>query len=131
MFIINEKSQLPIYEQIVQEIKEQVVRGILEDGEKIPSIRDFAGEIGVNPNTVSKAYQELERQEVIMTIKGKGTFIANQKERISSPKKLAETKTKLKDTVLDLVYLGINLEEIHHMIDEYSREITGGDIVES
>ncbi|MBW5766992.1 GntR family transcriptional regulator, partial [Listeria monocytogenes] len=66
MFTINTKSQLPIYEQIVQKIKEQVVKGVLQEGEKILSIREFASRIGVNPNTVSKAYQELERQEVII-----------------------------------------------------------------
>ncbi|HAO6469329.1 TPA: GntR family transcriptional regulator, partial [Listeria monocytogenes] len=126
----NTKSQLPIYEQIVQKIKEQVVKGILQEGEKILSIREFASRIGVNPNTVSKAYQELERQEVIVTVKGKGTFIANQKDKVSSPKKLAETKIKLKETILDLVYLGINVEEIHRLSDEYSQDIIGGDMVE-
>ncbi len=130
MFTINTKSQLPIYEQIVQKIKEQVVKGILQEGEKILSIREFASRIGVNPNTVSKAYQELERQEVIVTVKGKGTFIANQKDKVSSPKKLAETKIKLKETILDLVYLGINVEEIHRLSDEYSQDIIGGDMVE-
>ncbi|OFF53729.1 GntR family transcriptional regulator [Listeria monocytogenes] len=130
MFTINTKSQLPIYEQIVQKIKEQVVKGILREGEKILSIREFASRIGVNPNTVSKAYQELERQEVIVTVKGKGTFIANQEDKVSSPKKLAETKIKLKETILDLVYLGINVEEIHKLSDEYSQDIIGGDMVE-
>ncbi|EHC2201560.1 GntR family transcriptional regulator [Listeria monocytogenes] len=130
MFTINTKSQLPIYEQIVQKIKEQVVKGILKEGEKILSIREFASRIGVNPNTVSKAYQELERQEVIVTVKGKGTFIANQEDKVSSPKKLAETKIKLKETILDLVYLGINVEEIHRLSDEYSQDIIGGDMVE-
>lgn len=84
----------------------------------------------MNPNTVSKAYQELERQEVIVTVKGKGTFIANQQDKVSSPKKLAETKIKLKETILDLVYLGINVEEIHRLSDEYSQDIIGGDMVE-
>lgn len=130
MFTINTKSQLPIYEQIVQQIKEQVVKGILQEGEKILSIREFASRIGVNPNTVSKAYQELERQEVIVTVKGKGTFIANQEDKVRSPKKLAETKIKLKETILDLVYLGINVEEIHRLSDEYSQDIIGGDMVE-
>ncbi|EIO3310813.1 GntR family transcriptional regulator [Listeria monocytogenes] len=130
MFTINTKSQLPIYEQIVKKIKEQVVKGILQEGEKILSIREFASRIGVNPNTVSKAYQELERQEVIVTVKGKGTFIANQQDKVSSPKKLAETKIKLKETILDLVYLGINVEEIHRLSDEYSQDIIGGDMVE-
>ncbi|EDO0511451.1 GntR family transcriptional regulator [Listeria monocytogenes] len=130
MFTINTKSQLPIYEQIVQKIKEQVVKGILQEGEKILSIREFASRIGVNPNTGSKAYQELERQEVIVTVKGKGTFIANQQDKVSSPKKLAETKIKLKETILDLVYLGINVEEIHRLSDEYSQDIIGGDMVE-
>lgn len=130
MFTINTKSQLPIYEQIIQKIKEQVVKGILQEGEKILSIREFASRIGVNPNTVSKAYQELERQEVIVTVKGKGTFIANQQDKVSSPKKLAETKIKLKETILDLVYLGINVEEIHRLSDEYSQDIIGGDMVE-
>lgn len=72
MFIIDGRSAKPIYEQIVDQVKEQLLKGILKSGDQLPSVRQLAGMLTINPNTVSKAYQELERQKVIETIRGRG-----------------------------------------------------------
>ena len=76
MFKIDMRSRTPIYEQIIDSIKELVVKGVLIPGERLPSVRDMAKEMTLNPNTVQKAYQELERQGIISTLRGKGTFIS-------------------------------------------------------
>jgi len=65
----------PIYIQIMDEIKKRVVRGVYAPGEKLPSVRDLAKEIAVNPNTIARVYMELERESFIVTRRGQGTFL--------------------------------------------------------
>lgn len=71
MFPIDARDSRPIYEQIIDQIKEQVMKGILKPGDQLPSVRQLASMLTVNANTVMKAYTELERQEVIETIRGR------------------------------------------------------------
>ena len=77
MFNIDISSSTPIYEQLVDSIKEGILKGLLEPGEKLPSVRELAKTMTLNPNTIQKAYQELERQKVIVTLRGKGTYISS------------------------------------------------------
>ncbi|WP_313122181.1 GntR family transcriptional regulator [Exiguobacterium sp.] len=77
MFTVDPKSPLPIYEQLVAQIIRSVARGLLRSGEQMPSVRELAGTLLVNPNTVSRAYQELESRNFIVTMRGKGSFISD------------------------------------------------------
>lgn len=77
MLQIDLKSRIPIYEQIVYNFKRLIAKGILVENDKIPSVRDTAKEISVNPNTVQKAYKILESEGYIYTVAGKGNFINN------------------------------------------------------
>lgn len=77
MLTIDKNSSKPYYEQLVLGIKQQVVTGILQPGDRLPSVRELAKELLMNPNTISKAYKVLEVENVIVTVKGKGTFIKN------------------------------------------------------
>ena len=85
---IDLRSRIPIYEQIINNIKEQALSGALKPDEQIPSIRRLTRELGINPNTIHKAYAELERQGVIYSLAGRGAFISGDTE----VKKLAEAK---------------------------------------
>lgn len=76
MFTIDLMSRVPIYEQIYFKIIELVIKGTLKENDQIPSVRSLAKSTGVNPNTVAKAYQELERNGVIYSLSGRGSFIA-------------------------------------------------------
>ena len=76
MFTIDLTSRTPIYEQIYFKIIELVIKGSLKENDQIPSVRNFAKESGINPNTVAKAYQELERNGIIYSLTGRGSFIA-------------------------------------------------------
>ncbi|HEY8448953.1 MAG TPA: GntR family transcriptional regulator, partial [Bacillota bacterium] len=78
MFELDARKNLPIYEQVIRRVKELYLLGVLRPGDRLPSVRELAAQIVANPNTVSKAYQELERQGVIETRPGKGTFIAER-----------------------------------------------------
>jgi GntR family transcriptional regulator len=118
MFPLDMRSNKPIYEQIIDNIKEQTVKGILKPQDKLPSVRQLAGMLTVNPNTVSKAYGELERQKVIETIRGRGTFVCELTEIQVDEEKLDRTRTKLKDLCIEMSYLGLNKEGILKEVDK-------------
>lgn len=76
MIIIDYKDRRPIYEQVVERFKELVLKGVLEPDSQLPSVRNLAMDLSINPNTIQRAYAELERQGYIYSVKGKGSFIA-------------------------------------------------------
>ncbi|ANZ95413.1 MULTISPECIES: GntR family transcriptional regulator [Brochothrix] len=125
MYQLDYKNNAPLFEQIIKKIKEYVVRGLLVPGDKIPSIREYAGLVGINPNTVSKAYQELERQQVIVTMKGKGAFIAEHSlNTVITIDEVAEKK-RLENTLIDFIYSGIQVETMHQWIDDIYTKLKG------
>lgn len=117
MIKLNMKDGRPLYEQVVDGIKEQVLKGILKAGDQIPSIRQLAGMLMITPNTVSKAYQELERQNIIETVRGKGTFIAMELQVTVSEAQINEVKNSLKKVCVDWKYTGKSKEELFEAID--------------
>ena len=115
----------PIYEQIVEQVKEQVLKGILKGGDQLPSVRQLAGMLTINPNTVSKAYQELERQKIIETIRGKGTFICAISVKRMDEEKMGELYQMLKQVCIELHYMGLKEEEIMVQVDKVFKELKG------
>jgi DNA-binding transcriptional regulator YhcF (GntR family) len=81
------ESNLPIYLQIMNIIKDRIVSGKINGGDKLPSVRDFAQDLKVNPNTVQRAYQELERENLVFTQRGMGTFVSREVDVLNSLKK--------------------------------------------
>lgn len=89
MFIVDLQSKTAIFEQLKKQILEFISIGILLPNDKLPSVRSLASQIGVNPNTVAKAYQELENQGYVYSVKGKGCFIAdNETDQLIKEEKL-------------------------------------------
>lgn len=72
---VDPRSGVPIYLQIIEQIKRSVALGILQSGEQLPTVKQLAIDLTVNPNTVARAYRELEREEVIETAPGRGSFV--------------------------------------------------------
>lgn len=126
MFIIDIRSAKPIYEQIIDQVKEQLLKGILKSGDQLPSVRQLAGMLTINPNTVSKAYQELERQKIIETIRGKGTFICTLQVKRVDENKMEELYQTLKNICIALHYMGLKEEEIVEQVDKVFKELRGG-----
>ena len=126
MFPIDARDSRPIYEQIIDQIKEQVMKGILKPGDQLPSVRQLASMLTVNANTVMKAYTELERQEVIETIRGKGAFIAMMPSKVISEKQIIEVRKALKSSFVAMHYMGMSKQEvmadIEKIYDELSKE---------
>lgn len=117
---IDPNNKDAIYEQIVFNIKKEITKGILDAGDKILSVREMSKQLGINPNTVAKAYKELEHQNVITTIKGRGSFVKNndgQDEEIDiqTQKKL---RSQLKSWLVEAQYAKIPLSLIYEWIKE-------------
>ena len=77
MILLDYKDRRPIYEQVVAKLEELMLLGVMNENEPLPSVRSFAMELSINPNTIQRAYVELERQGYIYSIKGKGSFVAD------------------------------------------------------
>ena len=95
MFTLDYQSRLPIYEQLYKSIIKMASLGVMEPNEKLPSVRVLGQQLGVNPNTVQKAYQMLERDQIIYSIPGKGSFISPDLSSVDVKKSEALEKVAL------------------------------------
>lgn len=77
MIVIDYKDKRPIYEQVIERIEQLILRGILKPDDMLPSVRSLAMELSINPNTIQRAYQELERLGFTYTVKGRGSFVSD------------------------------------------------------
>ncbi len=111
MILLDYQSRTPIYLQIVYEIEKYVALGIMKPNDQIPSIRELASTLGINPNTVKKAYDELENKKVINTISTKGTFISNKIDSVLENKR-KEKLNDLNKCINELNRLGMSKEQI-------------------
>lgn len=118
MFQIDVKNRKAIYEQIVDNFKELIITGVLKPDEKMPSVRDMAKTLIINPNTMQKAYRELEKQGYIYTVSGLGCFIAAPKYDRIDQKKIDLLKGDLRNILGELIYLKCSKEEIEAIIHD-------------
>ena len=108
---IDFNAAYPIYEQVIEEIKKEIVRGELKPGNKLPSQRKLAREIDVNSNTVQRAYRELEQRGFVETKRGRGTFIKDDDQVMKEIKKeMAETAVL--NFIEEMISLGFERENI-------------------
>lgn len=110
MFELNSNSETPLYMQIVDQTKLAIAKGFFKNGDRFPSVRELSRKLLVNQATVSKAFKELDRQGIIETKPGIGTFISFDDNKIS--KRIDKMMEKLEDDFLEARYLGISLDEI-------------------
>ncbi|WP_070121002.1 GntR family transcriptional regulator [Bacillus marinisedimentorum] len=125
MFELDVRSRKPIYEQLVDKVKELIIHQVLKPDEKLPSVRALSGELTINPNTIQKAYRELERQGYIYSVKGRGNFVSPM-EIMPNQEKLEELKTEIAKLVDEAVYLGLKREDLLELYHEASLKGTEG-----
>ncbi|CRK82318.1 GntR family transcriptional regulator [Neobacillus massiliamazoniensis] len=120
------RSRKPIYEQLVDKMKELIMHEVLKPDEQLPSVRTLATQLTINPNTIQKAYRELEIQGFIYSIKGKGSFVSlnNQTKDIE---KIASVMKELEKLILEALYLGIQAGEMIDLIHALDSGKKGGD----
>ncbi|MBQ4518192.1 MAG: GntR family transcriptional regulator [Clostridia bacterium] len=111
MIQIDYRSQKAIYEQVRDELKKLIMKGILKEDEQIPSVRDIAGQLAINPNTIQRAYRELENEGFIYSVKGRGNFVS-PRENAEQNERICELKQNFKTCASELLYLGVTKEEL-------------------
>ena len=115
MFQLDFKDRRPIYEQIKEKMKFLIIEGAMKEGEKIPSVRELAVSMAINPNTIQKAYKELESEGYIYSVTAKGYFVTPRAS--TDVGKNAELLAKFSDTVRELMYLGKTKNELSDIIN--------------
>ena len=128
MIILDYKDRRPIYEQVAEKLEELMLLGVLGENEPLPSVRSLAMELSINPNTIQRAYAELERQGYIYTVKGKGKFCGRQQAMKEKTEK-KDLLIQVSEVIDEAIRLGIPGEEIKNMVEiQYqAAEKEGGD----
>jgi GntR family transcriptional regulator len=114
---VEATSQVPIYEQIADQIVFAVATADLLPGDPVPSVRDLSVQLTVNPNTVVRAYQELERMGVLEPVRGRGMFITSDAAKRCRDRRKELIKDTVKATVREAVSAGLTAEDLHTLID--------------
>lgn len=114
MFELDVRSRKPIYEQLTDKVKEMILHGILHQDEQLPSVRTLSSQLTVNPNTIQKAYRELEREGYIYSLQGKGSFVAPMQQGRNETKRV-EVRDGLLRLMAEAVYLGFTATEISEL----------------
>ena len=117
MFVVDVISRVPVYEQIIKQVEELVLTGILKEGDKLPSVRSLSVKLSINPNTIQKAYTELDRRQLIITVPGKGSFISEKAIEVVGANS-REKMTELNKIIRELALAGVTKEEIINNIEE-------------
>ena len=118
MVHLDYRDARPIYCQIVDDFRKQITAGILQDGDRLPSVRELAAELTINPNTIQRAYRELEAQGFIASVPGKGCFVCGIPETGASATLLEEFDTLTQR----LTALGITRQELIRRLEEGAKE---------
>ena len=116
MLSINYRDSRPIYEQIMDELRKMIIAGVFAADERLPSVRELAQQLAINPNTIQRAYRELEASGYIYSVPGKGNF-AGARHEVDDKRRDALLET-LKTTVRELRYLGVTEEELLRHVSE-------------
>lgn len=124
MILIDHKDRRPIYEQIIERFEQLILCGALEKNAPMLSVRSLAMELSLNPNTIQRAYQELERAGYIYTIKGKGSFVSETAQ--NADRKRQEVKKEMREGIERALLAGIAPDELRKMLEECIEEIKKG-----
>lgn len=120
MIILDYQDRRPLYEQITEKFRILILRGAIPPGEKMPSVRQLAMELSMNPNTIQRAYMELEQEGLIYPVKGRGNFVADT-EQIRR-KSLEDYRQELKEVIRKGMDLGIKEEELLNTVRSCCKE---------
>lgn len=120
MLSINYRDSRPIYKQIKENLRRMILSGSIRTGERLPSVRELATDLAINPNTIQKAYSELESEGFIYTVVGKGSFAAPLNE--GKEQRREELRRTFSQTAEELLCLGVTREELHRLLDAGKEE---------
>jgi len=109
---------VPIYRQIIDQIKYQVATGVLKEGNKVPSVRELASQLAVNQNTVLKVYNELCRENVLKIERGDGTYVSSNRQNIPAAERKEAVANVLREALVQAVQLDVSLEQVKELLEK-------------
>lgn len=115
--IINNSSMIPIYTQIIQQVKSQIASGSLKENDALPSVRTLSAELKISALTVKKAYDELESEGFVVTVHGKGTYVSGSNSEYIRENQIKEVEDDLRKVFEKAEYYNISREDIKEIID--------------
>lgn len=119
MITLNFRDSRPIYEQVKLSFIRLITTGVMEADEKLPSVRELSAQLAINPNTIQKAYGQMESEGYIYTISGRGSFVSH--DAVIGDKRKGELMSDLERIVDDLIEMSIEKDEILKLIEERYR----------
>jgi GntR family transcriptional regulator len=117
-FVIEPASRLPIYQQLVQQVREAMARGDLSLEQQLPSVRQLSRDLVINPNTVARAYTELEREGLVHNRPGRGVFVASSKTELKKDARRQRLVEILDKLLTEAVHLGFSEEEVSKLVSD-------------
>ena len=120
--IISNSSDQPIYQQIADQIKDHIMKGLLEEAEPLPSIRSLAKELHISVITTKRAYDELEKEGFIVTIAGKGSYVAAQNKELLRENRIKIVEEKLYEAVIAAKSAELTLKDLEDMLKFFFEE---------
>jgi len=122
MFEINAMSRSPVYEQLIEQVERYILLGLLREGDQLPSVRALSGELSINPNTIQKAYGELDAKGILCSVPGRGCFVAEGALACIRGRRLGE-QGAFRRLVRELKAAGITAEELTAALSEEYEEM--------
>ncbi len=116
MILLDYKDRRPIYEQVIEKMKDLILCGVLEQDVQLPSVRTLATDLSINPNTIQRAYAELERRGFIYSVKGRGSFVADSGSLRAL--KCGEMKRELGSWIREAKRVGLTEDKAHTWVAE-------------
>ena len=124
MIQLNYRDARPIYEQVKDGLRKLVIKGVLETDEKLPSVRELAGSLAINPNTIQRAYRDLEQEGFLYTVAGKGSFVAEHP--MPDRGKIVALYEQLDHVLEELSFLQEEEEQVMEHVTAYYQNLSGG-----
>lgn len=116
MFQVDVMSRTPIYEQLISQVEQFILAGLLKAGDKLPSVRNLSMELAVNPNTIQKAMAELDRRGIVTSVPGKGCFVSETACKALSVARRGDLAI-MREKLVELKLAGVNKEEIIECVE--------------
>ncbi len=118
MFVLDYTEKKPLYEQVKDKMKDMILNGLLKENEQLPSVRELSMHLTVNPNTIQKAYKDLETEGYIYSVPGKGNFVAKVS-GINKNEKCTALYQQMKELVRELCFIGETKEKMIEQIEKF------------
>jgi len=126
MFIaLHPSSGVPVYRQVLRQVRERILGGQLARGEQLPSVRELSAMAGINPLTAAKVYQFLEAEGLVETRRGQGTFVADAAKKLTAAARKAELEPALRQLAAEAVHLGLESDELLRLVESTFQSIKG------